>query len=427
MREDLLHFMWKYKKLQLEDLRTTKDELLTIASVGEHNHFSGPDFFNAKLNIGNQLWAGNVEIHIKSSDWFAHNHETDDNYNNVILHVVWKDDASVFRADGSEIPTLELKNIIPGTLLENYQKLFSAKRKKFISCENDIASVNRFEINNWLERLYFERLEQKSEFIFKTLKDSQNNWEQVLFALLLKSFGSKVNGDAFLQLAETLGYDVFKKVCGETEKVESVLFGCAGLLESEEVRDAYFINLKKEFIFQEHKFELENRTNPKPEFFKLRPTNFPTIRLSQLANLYATHRTLFAKLMSCITLQEIYDVFAVSASQYWDNHFTFGKISKKSKKRLTKSFINLIVINTILPLKFCYAKDRGEDVNDIILSLISSLAKEKNSIVDNFEKLPLKVGDAQESQAILQLYNEYCTKNKCLQCAIGSNLLNRNG
>lgn len=427
MREDLLHFIWKYKKLQLKDLRTTKNSPVTIENVGAHNHLSGPDFFNAKLSIDGQVWAGNVELHLKSSDWYLHNHEKDDNYNNVILHVVWEDDVSVFRADGSEIATLELKNIISEPLLENYQKLFSMKRKNFINCEKDITSVDPFEIDNWLERLYFERLEQKSDFIFRILKTSQNNWEQVLFALLLKNFGSKINGEAFLGLAEAISYNVFKKVSDDILKSESLLFGCAGLLDSDEVSDTYFLDVKKEFTFLHSKFELGSNTIQKSEFFRLRPTNFPTIRLSQIANLYAKHQTLFGKLMDCSSLQEIYDVFNVSASEYWDNHFTFGKQSKNSKKRLTKPFIDLIIINTILPLKFCYAKYRGKDANEVILTLISSLSKEKNSIVRNFEKLPLEIDNAKESQAILQLYNEYCTNNKCLQCAIGNNLLNRNG
>lgn len=427
MREDLLHFIWKYKKLQLKELRTTKNIPVTIENVGEHNHLAGPDFFNAKLSIGGQLWAGNVEVHLKSSDWYVHNHEKDDSYNNVILHVVWEDDVSVFRANASEIPTLELKSIIPEVLLENYRKLFSAKRKNFINCENDIKFVDSFEIDNWLERLYFERLEHKSDFIFKILKGSQNNWEEVLFALLLKNFGSKINGEAFLQLAEAISYDVFKKVCNETLKAESLLFGCAGLLDSNVVSDLYFLDMQKEFAFLHRKFELGSKNIQKPEFFRLRPANFPTIRLSQIANLYAKHQTLFGTLMDCSSLREIYDVFNVSASEYWDNHFTFGKLSKKSKKRFTKPFIDLIIINTILPLKFCYAKYRGKDASEIILPLISSLSKEKNSIVDNFEKLPLTVDNAKGSQAALQLYNEYCTKNKCLQCAIGNNLLNRNG
>lgn len=426
MREDLLHFIWKYKKLQLEDLFTSENESLRIVDIGTHNHLSGPDFLNSKVEVNNQLWAGNVEIHLKSSDWFAHNHEQDPNYNNVILHVVWEDDGEVFRSDSSKIPTLELKNYISKDLLNAYQKLFDQDNKSFINCENDIAEIDNFLFENWKERLFFERLENKSNFIFELLEASQNDWEQVLFKMLLKNFGLKINGQAFLSLANTLDFSVVRKLRSDSKALKSVFFGMTHLLNDDSVVDDYYIQLKKEYHFQKNKFDLKDTGVQKPEFFKLRPPNFPTIRLSQLASLYSEKQNLFSSLINASELSEIYEIFNVSASEYWNNHFTFGKPSKKSVKKLTKKFIDLLVINTILPLKFCHAKYLGKDVNEEILKIISQIKPEENSIVSNFKSLRIDSKSAQDSQAILQLYNEYCSKNRCLQCAVGAHLLNRN-
>ena len=426
MKEDLLHFIWKYKKLPLDNLVGTNNEALSIVDTGIHNHLAGPDFFNAKVNIGGQLWAGNVEIHLKSSDWYAHHHEKDANYNNVILHVVWDDDASVFRSDNSEIPTLELKNYIPRGILDAYQKLLDKNGVKFINCEKDIANVDSFLLDNWLERLYFERLERKSKWVFELLESSKNDWEQVLFAMLLKNFGLKINGTSFLSLAETLDFSTVRKLQSDTLALESVFYGMSHLLDSEEILDDYYIRLKKEYAYLKNKFSLEEGSVQKPEFFKLRPPNFPTIRLSQLANLYANRQNLFSNVIHASDLDEIYSLFQVTASVYWNAHFTFGKTSKKSIKRLTKSFIDLLIINTLLPLKFCYAQYQGMEVNEEITHIISQVKKEENSIIANFKHHGISIGNAKESQAVLQLYNEYCTQNKCLQCAVGNSLLQEN-
>ena len=427
MRENLLHFIWKYKKLQLEELVTSENEILKIIDVGTHNHLSGPDFFNSKVDIDNQIWAGNVEIHLKSSDWFAHNHEQDPNYNNVILHVVWEDDSEVFRSDGSKIPTLELKNYISKDLLNGYQKLFNQDKKSFINCESDISHVDLFLFENWKERLFFERLETKSKFIFELLEESQNDWEQVLFKMLLKNFGLKINGQAFLSLANALNFSVIRKLSANRIVLESVLFGMSQLLNDDSIVDGYFIQLKNEYSYQRKKFDLKEARVQKPEFFKLRPPNFPTIRLSQLASLYSEQENLFSSLINVSKLEKIYKLFNVSASEYWNDHFTFGKSSKKSTKKLTKKFIDLLVINTILPLKFCHAKYLSKDVNEEVLKIVSQIKPEENSVVANFKSLKIDTRNAEDSQAILQLYNEYCSKNRCLQCAVGAQLLNRNG
>ncbi|SHJ52218.1 DUF2851 family protein [Pseudozobellia thermophila] len=423
MREDLLHFIWKYKKLSIGELFSTDGEPIELLDVGTHNHLAGPDFFNAKVSIGGQLWAGNVEIHLRSSDWYAHGHEKDPNYNNVILHVVWEHDTEVFRSDNSPLPSLELKNYISERVLTNYRALFDKRDVSFVNCERNLAQVDSFVMGAWLERLYFERLERKSNGVAALLAASNNDWEEVLFKLLLRSFGSKINADAFKGLGEALEFKVVRKLRPDLMKLESVLLGMAHLLSDETVHDGYYIGLKQEFEYQKSKFGLENEAVRRPSFFKLRPANFPTLRLSQLANLYHAHETLFAKVVGSSHVNELYRLFDVGASPYWQNHFSFGKPSKNSAKRLTKKFIDLLILNTVLPLKFCHARKIGMAVHEEILGIIAGLAAEENSIISNFKKQGVSVKNGMESQSLLQLYDYYCTKNKCLQCRIGASLL----
>ena len=426
MREDLLQFIWKYKKLQLEQMVTTNNETVVVIDVGLHNHQAGPDFFNAKININDQLWAGNVEVHINSSDWYAHHHENDINYENVILHVVWKDDMTIYRKDNTEIPTLELCQYIPEELLKNYQILFDKTRTTFINCINEISGIDEFIVNNWLERLYIERLERKSILVNELLESSKNDWESVLYILLLKNFGLKINGESFLSLAQALDFHIVRKLQKNLLQIESTLFGLTGLLNDDSILDPYHVVLKNEYHYLKHKFDLDETGVLVPEFFKLRPQNFPTLRLSQFANLYVENHNLFDKVVKATTIADLYKIFEVSASTYWDDHFTFGKSSKKSSKKLNKKFIDLLIINTILPLKFSYAKHLGKDSNESLIAIISSLKKEDNNILKKFNALGISIKTAGESQAILQLYNQYCSNNKCLQCSIGASLLNGN-
>ena len=409
----------------MEGLVTTKNETIYLVDIGLHNHLAGPDFSNAKIRIGNQLWAGNVEIHLKSSDWFAHHHETDPAYNSVILHVVWEDDMPIFRKDRSEVPALELKNYISEHLLDAYHKLFDKNNINFINCERDIRSVEGIILQNWLERLYFERLERKSNLILDLLEESRNDWERVLFVLLLRNFGSRINGDSFFSMAGAFDFSVIRKLHGNVFQLESLLFGMAGFLEDDSLVDGYYIDLRKEYGFLKSKFNLSTEGVLPPQFFGLRPHNFPTVRLSQLANLYADRQNLFSRLIEADSVPKIYSLLEVSTATYWNDHYVFGKISKKSNKKLGKSFIDLIIINTLAPLKFCYAKYKGKGMDGQITEIISGLKKEKNRIVDNFQQHGISIENAMQSQAVLQLYNEYCTKNKCLRCAVGTNLLAR--
>lgn len=426
MREDLLHFIWKYKKLHGQVLRTVDGESIVIKDFGRHNQLAGPDFFNAQIKIQGQLWAGNVEMHLRSSDWYAHHHETDEKYNTVILHVVWEDDASIFRTDKSKIPTLQLKDYIPQSILDSYSELFSKKRESFINCGGNINKLDGFKFQNWLERLYFERLESRSVIIEQLLREYNHDWEQVLFLLLMKSFGTKINGEAFYEIGKAIPFSIVRKLNRDKHRLESVLMGVAGFLEDESILDDYYLTLKKEYEYLTVKYQLFGPTLLKPDFFKLRPHNFPTIRLSQVAALYGSHEHLFSKLMEAKNISEIHDLFSVTASPYWSTHFTFGKLSKKQEKKLSKSFVELILVNAILPLKFCYDQSKGKEGSNMIIDLATAIKPEANSVVSSFQDLGVSCKSGLEGQGLLQLYNFYCTKNKCLQCPVGISILGRN-
>ena len=423
MQEDFLHYIWKYKKFQLNQLKTTNHEIIVLNHVGQHNLNAGPDFFNAQLKIGEQLWAGNVEIHVKSSDWFLHNHEQDKAYDNVILHVVWEHDIEIFRKNNTPIPTLQIKGFTDVSVLNNYKKLFS-KQNKWINCETNFETVDEFLLKNWLERLYFERLKQKAQTIEELLKQSKNDWEAVLFKMLTKNFGLKVNGESFYSLAQSVDFSIIRKIQSNNKTLEALLFGQAGLLD-EDIEDAYFLSLVKEYQFLKQKFMLENTQVLPLQFFRLRPPNFPTIRLSQLASLYNEYQNLFSKIIETNSLEDFYELFKVSTSNFWKTHYTFQKESKASVKPLTKAFIDLLLINTILPIKFCYAKQKGETVDDLIIKIGTGIHSEKNSIIKAFNNLKKVSNSALDSQALIQLKTEYCHKNKCLKCAIGNAFLNK--
>lgn len=421
MQEDFLHYIWQHKKMSVAHLKTTQHEALEIVSVGQHNTNSGPDFFNAQLKIADQLWAGNVEVHVKSSDWFVHNHETDQAYDNVILHVVWEHDTEIFRKNNSIVPTLELKEVVDKMVLLNYSKLLSAK-DKWINCEADFAEVAPFVIESWLERLYIERLERKSETIEKLLQDSKNNWEAVLFKMLAKNFGLKVNGEAFFSMANAVDFQIIRKLQNNQSTLEALFFGLTGLLD-QDIQEPYFLVLQKEYRYLKRKYNLHDTEVVPIQFFRLRPQNFPTIRLSQLATLYHLHSSLFSQIMEISSLKNIYKLFQVSTSVFWETHYSFGKVSKPSNKKITKAFVDLLIINTIIPLKFAYARHQGKDVNDFLLELIQQIPSEKNSIVSAFNKIKKVSHTAMQSQALIQLKTTYCDKNKCLQCAVGNALI----
>lgn len=420
MKEDFLHYLWKFKKFDTLNLKTSNQEEIIIGNVGYFLELAGPDFFNAQITIGSQKWAGNVEIHVKSSDWYVHHHEKDPTYENVILHVVWEHDSEIYRSNNSEIPVLELKNYVDAITIANYQKLMSPK--SWVFCEKELKDVTQFTVVNWQERLFFERLERKSKPIFELLVQTNNDWEAVLFCLLAKNFGLNTNGEIFLKIARSIPFSVIRKECFEVENLEALLFGFAGLLDSEK-EDNYFKDLKFRFFYLLHKYQIEKSCVEPVQFFKHRPDNFPTIRLSQFANLYHLQQNLFSKIAALTTVDAIYKVFQVSVAPYWQTHYQFDKESPKKKKGLSQSFVDLIIVNTIVPLQFAYAKSLGKEVSEDLLNVLNEVESEKNSIIEKFGSFGLKSKNAFESQSLLQLKNEYCNKSRCLECAIGMELL----
>ena len=422
MKEDFLHYIWQFKKFNVLDLKTVHGEPVEIINSGQYLQQAGPDFFNAQIAISGQKWAGNVEIHLRSSDWYIHHHETDPNYHNVILHVVWEHDTEVFRQDNTEIPVLELKNYTDVSILSSYNALAAAK--SWIYCEKELESMNRFVLENWKERLFFERLERKSAPILQLANDTANDWESVLFCFLARNFGLNTNGEAFFKIARSVPFSVIRKESFELENLEALLFGRAGLLDAD-LEDQYFKDLKGRYQYLSHKHQLQPVYIDDLQFFKHRPDNFPTIRLSQLAQLYHTHQNLFAKIIEVTDIQGIYEVFRVQVSPYWQTHYRFDKESPKKRKALTTSFVDLLIINTIVPFRFAYGKSTGKENSEELVALLQAISPEKNGIMDKFRQFKMPVESAYDSQSLLQLRNEYCAHKRCLQCALGLELLKK--
>ncbi|MEN2415283.1 DUF2851 family protein [Flavobacterium mesophilum] len=423
MKEDFLHYLWKFKKFDSLNLKTFQNDELVIFKTGDYLGLSGPDFFNAQIKIGDQKWAGNIEIHLKSSDWYLHCHEKDTAYENVILHVVWEHDTEVFRKNNSEIPVLVLKDYVSKEIIENYNALVAVK--SWIFCERQLKEIDKFVLKNWQERLFFERLERKSHFIFQLLEETNQDWEAVLFCMLAKNFGLNTNGNSFLQMSKSIPFSVFRKESFEVENLEALLFGICGLLDAEK-EDVYFKDLKFRYFFLLHKYNLERTYVDPVQFFKHRPDNFPTIRLSQLASLYYNCHNLFSKIIELKSTESAYNLMHVSVSAYWENHYMFDKESPPKIKKLSRSFIDLLIINTIIPIQFAYSNIIGSTIAEDLIDFMYDVSAEKNSITEKFEFFGIKSKTAFESQTLIELKNEYCNHNACLKCAMGMELLKNN-
>lgn len=421
MQEDFLHYIWKFRKFCSPKLKTSSGEFIQVINPGIHNFNSGPDFIGALVEIDEIKWAGNIELHINSSDWIKHNHSLDSNYESVILHVVWNHDIEIQRLDGTYIPVLELKNIVKESVYVSY-KNFSQYPHKWLPCENQIHLVKPIVKIKWLERLYFERLEYKSEKILEYYQNNNNDWEATLFKLLIENFGIKINQASFLSIAESLPFEVYRKLFNNLGWLEAVLFGQAKLLNSP-LSDDYQTELFNNYNFLKQKFKISNQSFVNVTFFRLRPQSFPPVRLSQFANLYVKHKSIFSNLINCKTLYNYYELFDVKASSYWKTHYNFGKKSNKRKTQLTTSFIDKIILNTILPLKYVYCKTSGKTNNEEIIKLIYELKSETNSILKKYSSIGISSKNAMESQALIHLNHFYCNKKKCLKCDFGVNII----
>lgn len=417
MKEDLLHYLWKFQKWNSHHLLSENNEPLHVIKPGHHNKLAGPDFILAQLEIDGQFWAGQVEIHIKASQWYEHGHERDPNYDNVILHVVWEHDVDVYRNDGTAIPTLVISGLIPPKVIEQYNVLFK-NNTAWIPCESNFHTVDDFTLSHWLERLYFDRLEAQSTTIFNELEESNGHWEALLFRILAKNFGLNINGSSFLSLAKSFEFKMIGKCSRQQLELEALFIGQAGLLDND-IEDGYFVKLQQRYAYLKYKFKLQNEGVVTPQFFRVRPPNFPTIRLSQLANLYLKKPRLFSELIATNNREELHAIFKVSASHYWDEHYNFGVCSKVRKKLLSDSFIDLLIINTVIPIKYCYSKYLGTVESEKLLDLASEVKSEQNAIVKKFNSLKNIAKTASQSQALLQLKSRYCDRQKCLDCAIG--------
>lgn len=421
MKEVFLHHVWQYQKLNSKTLKTHCNKSITVLNPGVVQTQSGPDFFNAQLVIDGQKWAGNIEIHIKSSDWYAHQHQEDERYDSVILHVVWEHDIDIFRADESVIPVLELKNIVDSNLFLSYNNLMQPK--SWLFCEKDIHKIPAFTLDAWQERLFFERLESKSKQIEQLIIDLKSDWEAVLFALLAKNFGSNTNGNLLMQMALSLDFSLVRKEMQNPHSLEALFFGRINLLD-DDFQENYPNVLKKEWEYQKVKYHLTDSYLQKPQFFKVRPDNFPTIRIAQLANLYVEKKQLFQEILTSNSMDTIYKIFSVQTTEYWKNHYRFDLISTPKVKRISKSFIQNIYINTILPIKFAYFKSTNSwDKMDSLVMMMQSLEPEKNTFMQKFSDFGIKPVNAFQTQALLNLKQNYCDQQKCLNCAVGNLLL----
>ena len=422
MKEDFLHFVWKEQLFNTAGLKTEEGHPIQIIEKGQYNHHAGPDFFNCQIAIDNITWAGNIEIHIKSSDWYRHKHHEDPTYDNVILHVVLEHDMNVHRKDLSVIPTITLKNRFYQESLSRYQRFFLSSSMIY-PCRPYIERLDKKIIEHTLSLSLKERLESKNKIILDQLKQTKNNWDESFYHLLAKSFGFKVNAVPLQLLAETIPLSLIEREANELLKVEALLFGVGGLLETTS-DEPYVVRLKREFAHQQNKYNLQSLHPAIWKFGKLRPSNFPTIRIAQLAMLLYKQKRIFKRCINASTLENLQSIFTTEASDYWTTHFHFEKTSTCSPKLLGNESINNIIINAVIP--FCYAY--GKHIGSIILQnksieWLNQIKAEKNKYTDIWEQSNYQFSNAAETQGLIELNNSYCTKNKCIHCKIGSTVM----
>lgn len=421
MKEALLHYIWQYRQYAALKLKTKCGQSIQVLKTGIHNTHAGPDFEYAHICIGNTKWAGSVEVHLKSSDWNKHKHQNDAAYNNVILHVVWEDDTSIQNQLGEQIPTLELKNLVSEKLLSKYELLM--QHKAWIPCENFIGDTEQTHLHCFLDRLLIERLQEKSLDIKKVLEDNKNDWEETFYQFFCRSLGLQVNAEPMFQLAQLLPQKILAKHSPNLFQLEALLFGVGGFLQ--ESKEEYSRQLLKEFEFLKHKYKLQEINLSQWKFLRLRPASFPTIRLSQLANLIHQHSRMFSKVLEATSIKELEQLFETQTSDYWQKHYRFGVESEKRRKSIGKQLVHNIVINTVSPFYILYSKAKNKNVyQQKALSFLSVMKPEKNTIIRQFESLDVSASSAAQSQALLQLKKHYCGAKKCLQCVVGVQMLN---
>jgi hypothetical protein len=427
INEDLLYFVWKNKTLATQPLTLHDGRSIEIIDFGVRNQLSGPDFTNCKVKIEDIIWAGTVEMHVKSSDWIKHNHQQDKAYENVILHVVYIHDQEIDLPNQSinRIPVLEMYPYIEQNTLSIYKSLKSSNQN--IPCVN-LADRSHFEsLNLSYSRLAIERLEEKVSVFESLLTKHNNDWNEALYIQIAKYFGGPTNKSGFERLASLLSYQIISKNKYNPLSVEALLFGVAGFLECDEDSryDEYNTKLSKEYTFLKSKYQLSNLAKVEWKYGKMLPSGFPSYRISQMASIFINQPNVASKVLECRDIESIYKVFNIAEfHEYWSYHYVFGKPSKEKSHSLTNDFKDRLIINALVPFYFAYGKLKGEqDYQDLALDFLDQLKAEKNTIVDNYNSMGAKVSTALDTQAILQLRSHYCDKKRCLDCQIGAKLL----
>lgn len=419
--EQLLHYVWKHKIFPLKELKTTTGQQVEVIDTGLANTDAGPDFFNAKLKLDGVLWIGNIEIHERSSDWFKHGHHADAGYNSVILHIASEIDTEISRSNGERIPQIQL--ICPEAVRTNYKELLETD--SYPPCYRIIPSLPPFTAHSWMTALQMERFEQKATLLNERLKRCQGNWEDAFFITLARNFGFGLNGDAFETWAHRLPFRAVDKHRNDLFQIEAIFFGQAGILEDSD-GDGYYLRLKKEYTYLQHKFGLIPMDASLWRFLRLRPANFPHIRIVQLACLYHRAYGLLSRIMETETLQGVRDILKGGTSEYWLTHYTFGGSSPSRPKTLSNTSLDLLIINTVVTFLYAYGLHKGNRVLCARAgSFLEELKAENNYITRMWEQCGMKASNAADSQALIQLKKEYCDKKKCLYCRIGYEYLKR--
>lgn len=424
MNESFLQFVWKQGLFDSRNLRTGDGRRVKILSRGIINQDAGPDFFNARIQIGKTIWAGNVEIHQRGSEWTRHQHNLDAAYDNVILHVVAQDDRPVLNSKGQSVPGMALH--YDSYLERNYSELMKANG--WIACQNQFHQVGLLSLQIWFHGLMVERLQQKTAEIIQRLEQNNNDWNETFYQFLARNFGFKTNALPFELLARSLPLHIAEKHKDSLFQLEALFFGTAGLLNEELVGDDYFLSLKKEFSFLYNKYGLKPVAAHLWKFLRLRPVNFPTVRIAQFVRLFHQSASLFSKLIEMRDLSDIKSLYTVQPSDYWISHYRFNKHSPESPKHLGMDAFNNIVINTFVPFLFVYGEYyMKQELKDLAIDFLEKVPAEKNSIVVHWEELGIPVRSAFDSQALIQLKNNYCNLRKCLDCQVGTRLVSMRG
>ncbi len=425
MREDFLHYLWRLGRFDLRELQTTQGALLSIQGFGTHNTGAGPDFSGAQLRIDGLQWAGNVEMHLTSSEWYAHGHQNDPAYDNVILHVVMEEDQVVFNRRGERIPCLELKGRVPQGLAHTYWRMLN--NTYWVACQHQLHRVPELVKTAWLERLLAERLGEKAALIAAQLNKVQRDWEEIFFQSLARSLGGKINSQGMEMLARSLPLRLLLKHKHSRLQTEALLYGQAGLLPTDS-EEAYPQQLAREYKLLATKYQLTPLPSTVWRYLRLRPANFPEMRIAQLACLLTNTGQLFGKILAAANLQELENMFELGLSNYWQSHYRFGKSSKRQHKKLGRASIHSILINTVAPFYYLYGQLRGEEAfQEKAMALLTNLPAEENTIMTHWHELGMPVESASRSQALLHLKQAYCDKSRCLSCALGCAILGREG